>query len=555
MGGSIGGSTRPVTADDLMRFEDLQALQRQSRVPVLYRREDPDAHVFVALFDGTGQDVAIPAQRPTNIGQMKRDLDEVMAGPDGERIAGRYIRGIGTDGGWFAKTKDQAIPNTWDDRLEEMYRALASQAARWTADNPNARIGMVLPGYSRGAVLDAGFARMVDTYGIADPDQLSFGRDAQGNVTIVSPHPPLVPPGQTPMVFGLYDPVATNMPDGFDARLPPGAMAGLATIAADEARRGYPHQTIIATGVTRDGRFVSGEAPGGHADAGGGNPAPGLQAMHYNLIADTLNATSDTPLFKLRELPRQLDDYRLTQAGGITAGYGLGMDRDGQRNLRDELANCKVVDPCREAEPMNAELAARLQWRNVQPTWRVPKIEELERAPERVQIDRGAEPVRPGAATPSPVVASPSAAPQRQDTPQARADDALDPTDRQLLDRIRQSIGRLDASHGRTSDDASERAAWALLPHAKARGMTDPQHAVVSIAGPNTTAGQHLFLVQGALDDPAKLRVHVNTVEAMQTPVEQSLAKVQAIASPQAFEAQRFQQQDREQAHAVRMQA
>lgn len=554
MGGAIGGGGRAIVEEDLARIEQLQQLQSRSQVPVLYRSADPNSHVFIVLLDGTGQDMNDQSQRKTNIGLMAEQARE-LSGEPSRRIGYTYQEGIGTGGSFFERKWDAAFPHTWDESLESAYRDLASKVAEWKRANPQAEVSVLLTGYSRGAVLDAGFARMVDTYGIADPDQLTFGRDTQGNVTIVSPHPPLVPPGQTPMVFGLYDPVATNMPEGYDARLPPGAMAGISTIAADEARRGYPHQTIIATGITRDGRFVSGEAPGGHADAGGGNPAPGIQAMHYNLIADTLNATSDVPLFKLRELPRQLDDYRLTQAGGITAGYGLGMDRDGQRNLRDELANCKVVDPCREAEPINAELAARLQWREVKPTWRVPKIEELERAPERVQIDRGAQPAHPGTVTPSTASDRPSAPPQQPATPQFRADAALDASDRHLLDRIRQSISRLDASHGRAFDESSERAAWALLPHAKARGMTDPQHAVVSIAGPNTTAGQHLFLVQGGLDDPGKLRVHVNTVQAMQTPIEQSLAQMQAQGRTQDGDAQRAAQLEQERAPVMRMQA
>ena len=42
------------------------------------------------------------------------------------------------------------------------------------------------------------------------------------------------------------------------------------------------------------------------------------------------------------------------------------MDQDGERNLREELANCKIVDPCRDSEPMDRVLAAKFEYRHVQ---------------------------------------------------------------------------------------------------------------------------------------------------------------------------------------------
>lgn len=115
----------------------------------------------------------------------------------------------------------------------------------------------------------------------------------------------------------------------------------------------------------------------------------------------------------------------------------------------------------------------------------------------------------------------------------ALPDDRLPPGDRALLGRIRECMHALDRAHNRTFDDAGERACWALLPLAKERGITEPQHAVVSNAGPNTKAGEYLFLVQGALDNPAHLRTQMNTMEAMQTPIDSSLARVEELNQEQ----------------------
>lgn len=147
----------------------------------------------------------------------------------------------------------------------------------------------------------------------------------------------------------------------------------------------------------------------------------------------------------------------------------------------------------------------------------------------------------------------PGGAPRAAGTAEPEAQ--LAANDRRLLAGIRRCVSDLDAQHGRTFDDASERACWALLPLAKQRGITEPQQAVVSIAGSNTRAGEYLFLVQGALDDPAKLRVQLNTMQAMQTPIDDSLARVHDVAQQQSLaESQRLQGMDNERGQALRQQ-
>lgn len=115
----------------------------------------------------------------------------------------------------------------------------------------------------------------------------------------------------------------------------------------------------------------------------------------------------------------------------------------------------------------------------------------------------------------------------------AEPEHRLTPEDRVLLGRIRQCMHGLDRAHNRAFDEASEQACWAFLPLAKERGITDPQHAVVSIAGPNTKAGEYLFLVQGALDNPAHLRTQMKTMDAMRAPIESSLARVEQLSQEQ----------------------
>ncbi len=86
--------------------------------------------------------------------------------------------------------------------------------------------------------------------------------------------------------------------------------------------------------------------------------------------------------------------------------------------------------------------------------------------------------------------------------------------------------------------------------------MTDPRHAVASDAGPHAKAGQTLFLVQGALQDPAKVRAQVDMLQAMHTPVQASAARVREGAQAERL-AERAGPQavGQERAPSLRMQA
>lgn len=393
------GESRPFTQADLDLYERARATQALQEVPVLQRSDNPHEYLFFAMFDGTGQDVDNPKQLPTNVGVLNRQLNALKDDPD-LRIGGKYVEGIGTQSNWVARYRDAWMPHTWDGRIEEAYQALANQVKEWREQDPDAQVRVAHVGYSRGAVLSAGLARLVDQYGIADPEELSFGRDAHGNITVESPRPPLVQPGQTAQAMGLYDPVATNLPDHYDARLPPSVISAVALAAAHEQRVAFPHQTILEPGLSPDRRFANLLMAGGHSNMGGGNRDPGAEAMAFNSMADYLNGLSDRPLFAYRPLPDDPALYTVYQARGPTAVPGL--DRDGLRALRPDLANCRIVDPCREREPLDLALAEQFEYRRMQPAAPMPAFplpQQQQTAPVVRPVPEPAPPIHPDAPT------------------------------------------------------------------------------------------------------------------------------------------------------------
>ena len=140
----------------------------------------------------------------------------------------------------------------------------------------------------------------------------------------------------------------------------------------------------------------------------------------------------------------------------------------------------------------------------------------------------------------SPSLGNPGFSPRNplQESIESTLDKAgLDPRkeghpDQPLYRQIRDGVSAVDARHGRSFDETSERMTASLLAAAKSSGLERIDHVVL---GNPTSDGSdpRMFVVQGALDNPAHLRASVAISEAISTPVEQSLAKVEQMSQVQ----------------------
>jgi len=170
-----GGTTRPASASDLAAYERMREQQAKQTVPVLQHHSRPHEYLFIALFDGTGQS-AYNDRTLTNVGELKEQAEQLKRQSNG-RIGVGYAEGIGTQKNPLTRAIDGAFPYTWDDKIEKVYRDLVAAADQWKRQDPQAQIRVVGVGYSRGAVLVPGLARLVDQFGIVHPEGLKFGRD------------------------------------------------------------------------------------------------------------------------------------------------------------------------------------------------------------------------------------------------------------------------------------------------------------------------------------------------------------------------------------------
>ncbi|MBA0388608.1 hypothetical protein D7U91_12430 [Stenotrophomonas maltophilia] len=187
------------------------------------------------------------------------------------------------------------------------------------------------------------------------------------------------------------------------------------------------------------------------------------------------------------------------------------------------------VEPVPFKEPLPAE-PSRDPWPLEQETAQhVPEPEPAlsdDLQPVTAAVTVPAEPT----IAPSPEPAAP--APDEASAPNLVLQDPTQPghPDHALYQQIREGVEALDAKHGRSFDEVSERMTASLLVLAKDNDLERVDHVLVSNATREHPAGHTLFVVQGEPSNPAHQRAAMPTELAAQTSVEESLQQFDAVS-------------------------
>lgn len=332
----------------------------------------PNGRVFVACFDGTWNDKDQDAV-DTNVANI---YDQVLQA-DNKNVKAGYQSGVGTQDNEAIKVLDGGLGFSYGPRMEQMYYDFCVQARNWRIENPNAEISLAATGFSRGAVTAALFTRMVHERGIQNPEGMVIDRDRDGNIQSLTPTKPnLVPPGKTPQVVGLFDPVATGEMNMVDTRLPPSVVSGFQITALDERRDQFLAKQIIDPGLSADGRFLAVQVPGAHSDVGGGYLLNGLSLRNGNLMMAYLNSTLAAPALRERPVPTAPE---MNVIHNSEQGLPLWTDRiyamKGERHVTERLAEPartplgmvydRLTKNMYDAEPVDRALQSGLRYRPV----------------------------------------------------------------------------------------------------------------------------------------------------------------------------------------------
>src|SRR6185312_14804572 len=352
----------------LQSYVDAAEALSRFQVPVLVHASNSHERLYVAAFDGTGNDVYKDPQHATNIAKLYKQISE----GGNRQISAGYVPGPGTQDHYLARTLDGINGNTYDERIEKMYQLFIEKAKQWRAEDPQAEIRIADIGFSRGSEQAAGFARLVHERGIQDPAGAHYTLDRDGQIKHVEyTRPPLVAPSQVAQVVGLFDAVGTGEPvRDHDRRLPPSVISGFQIISADERRGLFKSDRIIDPGMTPDGRFLGVVVAGVHSDVGGSYHRDGLAIRCDNLMVDYLNALSDQSFLQLQAVP---DDPRLnvvhrSEDGMLIYRLGHKVDRLSPEGYNELLVPRrgagKVSDPY-DAEPRDETLSGQFEWQRV----------------------------------------------------------------------------------------------------------------------------------------------------------------------------------------------
>ena len=137
------------------------------------------------------------------------------------------------------------------------------------------------------------------------------------------------------------------------------------------------------------------------------------------------------------------------------------------------------------------------------------------------------------------MTAAPGREPQQASPPDA-TDDAppLDPShsshpDHRLYRQSVAAVHRLDASMGRTPDDASARMVARLILLAKQNGLERIDHVALSVETDDLDQAENVFIVQGAMNDPAHTRAFIKTERVVETPVAETFRMIELFNAQQ----------------------
>lgn len=224
-----------------------------------------------------------------------------------------------------------------------------------------------------------------------------------------------------------------------------------------------------------------------------------------------------------------------TDIGGVQDLNDTFKIHRGSRGSTDS-AGCQTIYPMEYPGFIDAVQGnpGQTRWQYVLTSTTPGPVREQQR--DQAPVRDAALPVHDGQAPrhpPHPGERPDAPIPDRQ-RPEAAGDRALHPLHGQAVERV----GELDARMGRASDAYSDRMSASLAHLAKAHGLERIDHVVLSEQTARAPAGAGVFVVQGELGNPAHLRAGMATDVAVNTPVEQSLAKLEALNNLAATQAQ-----------------
>lgn len=289
----------------------------------------------------------------------------------------------------------------------------------------------------------------------------------------------------------------------------------------EPARREAPRQEPTAAAATQPARDESSERqahteenPPAHPMPAAPLPSPGIPSAERSPAQPEVSAlpTSDVghpapaqePVATHAHSPAPSIHTEVTEAAPATARLPEAEATPAPIQLEPDVpATFAAAEPA--ARPLITDAAPKVS--EHEPPYAPPPVEAPAAPPSSATAQQEPE------APPAPLL------PTQPEHP-----------DHALYQQVREGVAALDAKHGRTFDEASERMTASLLVLAKDNDLDRVDHVLLSNATSDKPAGHTLFVVQGEPSDPAHQRAAMPTELAAQTTVEESMQQFDAVS-------------------------
>ncbi|WAT16011.1 DUF2235 domain-containing protein [Xanthomonas fragariae] len=103
-----GVETYPATGQDLADYQRNRHALAQFQAPLLVSQHNPHTRLFVACFDGTGNDNHKDPEHITNIGILD-DQVQTAVRHNVKNVSGYYVPGVGTQDDAFTRNLDGGL--------------------------------------------------------------------------------------------------------------------------------------------------------------------------------------------------------------------------------------------------------------------------------------------------------------------------------------------------------------------------------------------------------------------------------------------------------------
>lgn len=170
-----------VTSHELSTADfELERIANESlsslHVPRIFDRSAPKSRLFVATFDGTGNDAITDPEHRTNPHRIH--VQAKQAANADRRIAAEYMVGPGTQSSLVPRVIDGALGYSYDQRIEEMYllfiahaedvERLPTQMWDWKQSDPETDVVLVTLMKGAGTLQAIDFLEIAREFQIVD---------------------------------------------------------------------------------------------------------------------------------------------------------------------------------------------------------------------------------------------------------------------------------------------------------------------------------------------------------------------------------------------------